>query len=513
MNHQMENAAGMIHGVVDQQLAFLKKMMSNRPNRPVEPESVSSESVFPQPVLSRPATDSQTAKPDSGKKKPIESLGEWHLLQVSGNDETSLEQANDVAINAIKKDDVTIQRHPAEDSGLNRRILIFKDKDDAISALTALDPKRVITARADKKRSLIMIFPGVGDHYLQMGRGLYDHAPLFRAEMDRCFDFLEPEIGINLRDVLYPAPPSNNLSDTTAKPATVKKTTTAKPRMDFKAMLGRSTAPENPDETRLNRTIHSQPIVFIIEYALGKMWLGRNLNPAAFVGYSIGEYTAACLSGVMTLEDSLTLVARRAKMIEQLPKGVLLAVPMTEAQVMPLLGENLSISIVSTVNQCVIGGPEYAITLLEKQLLKQDIVSRRLPGTHAFHSDMMIPLRDSIIDLVQGFKLNAPEIPYLSNVSGTWINANQATDPAYWANHTCQTVRFADCVEKLLHEEGRVFLETGPGQSLGSFILQHPRAHGLRDKIVLPSLRNRYERQTDEAFFLNTAGKLWLSGI
>ncbi|HLA34511.1 MAG TPA: acyltransferase domain-containing protein, partial [Rhodocyclaceae bacterium] len=147
-----------------------------------------------------------------------------------------------------------------------------------------------------------------------------------------------------------------------------------------------------------------------------------------------------------------------------------------------------------------------------EKLRGDEIVSRRLPGTHAFHSHMLAPLREPLVELVKGFELRAPQIPYLSNLTGDWVTEAEATDPSYWARHTVETVRFAPGLAKLLAEEGRIFLEVGPGQSLGSFVLQHPAAQQLRDKLTLPSLRNRYEKQADEAFFLTTLGKLWLAG-
>jgi acyl transferase domain-containing protein len=263
----------------------------------------------------------------------------------------------------------------------------------------------------------------------------------------------------------------------------------------------------------LNQTLHSQPLVFIIEYALGCTWLARGLRPEAMIGYSIGEYAAACLAEVVAVEDALTLITRRAAMIQALPHGVMLAVPLAEAKLTPMLGDDLSLCIVSTPSMCVLGGPEAAVAALEARLKAAEIVSRRLPGTHAFHSQMLKSLHAPLTELISGFSLAAPKIPYLSNVTGAWITPEEAVDPSYWARHTWQTVRFADGLGRLLEREGRVFVEAGPGQSLGSFVLQHPAAAKLADKLVLPSLRNRYERQDDEAFFLSTLGKLWLAGV
>jgi acyl transferase domain-containing protein len=121
-------------------------------------------------------------------------------------------------------------------------------------------------------------------------------------------------------------------------------------------------------------------------------------------------------------------------------------------------------------------------------------------------------LHDALVELVSGFRLHPPRIPYVANLSGTWITVQEATDPVAWARHTWQTVRFADGLATLLQQEGRTFLEVGPGQGLGSFVLQHPAAARLKDKLVLASMRNRYERQPDEAYCLTTAGKLWLTG-
>jgi acyl transferase domain-containing protein len=193
--------------------------------------------------------------------------------------------------------------------------------------------------------------------------------------------------------------------------------------------------------------------------------------------------------------------------------GVLLAVPLPEARLRPLLGADLSIALISTPTMCVVGGTEAAVQALEARLKGEEIVSRRLPGTHAFHSHLLAPLHEPLVELVSGFKLRPPRIPYVSNLTGTWATDAEATDPAAWARHTWQTVRFADGLGTLLQQEGRVFLEVGPGQGLGSFVLQHPAAARLKDKLVLASLRNRYERQPDEQYFLASAGKLWLTGM
>lgn len=544
MNLQIATVTSLFSSVVELQLEFMKKMVKGgrgleTPENSGGPTGTKSQPgknelippCFPSPrTTGSPLPGSTTRTPESGM---VYSSGKHYLLLMAAPDEAALEKGGDDLVRHLEENSTGwLEQHTGQhegrtgqqeqhnnqqeqkkssrlsgnftkgDRGMSRRMVLFQDIDDACSALRSRNPKQVFTARADKRRSLVMMFPGVGDHYLGMGRGLYEHFPGFKQDMEKCCSFLEPELGLDLRDVLYPSSLSGGVPDCKVGQPT-----------DPSAMAEKKAAPVNPNEQRLNQTVHIQPLIFIIEYALGRLWLDLGLRPAALVGYSIGEYAAACLAGVMTLKDALSLVAQRAKMIETLPRGVMLALPMSKEKAQPLLGQDLSLSIVSTSAQCVVGGPEEAISALEKELTEQQIVSRRLPGTHAFHSHMMAPLQNKITELVKGFQLHAPEIPYLSNVTGTWISREEATDPSHWARHTCRTVRFAECVDQLMQEEGRVLLETGPGQSLGSFVLQHPRTHRCRDKIVLPSLRNRYEGTADERFFLNTMGKLWLSGI
>lgn len=464
---QMESATAAILDVVAQQLDFLRAARGTAPSLPTAPDAA-----------------------ENAPEVSLCTLGDWHLLMMAAGSEESLERL----VNACA--DSPAQGVKGE--GNVRRMLVHNGSDDAKAAIAQQDTKRIISATAWSERSVVFMFPGVGDHYLRMAQGLYVSAPVFRAKVDWCCEYLKPTLGVDLREVLYPDQPI-----VAAAPPH---------KIDLRAMLGRGTAAADPANARLNQTRHSQPLVFIIEYALGQLWQARGVQPQAMIGYSIGEYTAACLAGVIAVEDALLLIARRAQMIQALPQGVMLALPLTEQQVLPLLGENLFFAIVSTPNLCVVGGAEDAVNALEARLRQDEIVSRRLPGTHAFHTPMLAELHHALADLVQSFTLHPPRIPYISNLTGNWISASEATDPDYWARHTWQTVRFADGLGKLLNTEGRVFLEVGPGQSLGSFVLQHPAAQKLRDKIVLPSLRNRYEQQPDEAFFLTAQGKLWLSG-
>src|SRR6185369_11940926 len=229
------------------------------------------------------------------------------------------------------------------------------------------------------------------------------------------------------------------------------------------------------------------------------------------LGYSLGEYTAACLAGVFSLEDALRVVALRAQWIERLPAGAMLALPLPEAEAVPLLGDGLSLAAVNGPAVCVAGGPAAAVEALEERLAARGLVTRRLRTAHAFHSPMMQPVAGELTRLLAGVRLQPPRIPYLSNVTGTWIDAAQAVDPAYWARHLLAPVRLGDGLAALWQDPDRLLLEAGPGSGLSSLALQHPDA-AAGSRVAVPSLPGAHERRPEQAFALGALGRLWLGG-
>jgi phthiocerol/phenolphthiocerol synthesis type-I polyketide synthase E len=378
-----------------------------------------------------------------------------------------------------------------------RRVLVARGADDALAALRARDPRRVLTAReVPEGRTVAFLFPGLGEQYVGMGRGLYRSQPVFRAEIDRCAELLRPQLGADLREVLWPPE--------TEAPAP------AAGGFDLRKMLGRDAAAAKPDPAadRLNRTEVAQPAVFALEYALFRLVSEWGLRPRAVIGHSLGEYVAATVAGVWELEDALALVAERARLVGELPGGAMLGLPLSEAEARPYLGEDLSVAAVNSPTTCVASGPEEAVAALEARLAADGQVARRLPTTHAFHSRMMEPAVPRFRDRLAAAPASAPRIPLVSNVTGTWMRAEEAADPEYWVRHLCGTVRFAQGVLELAPDPDTVLLEVGPGQTLGGFA----RQSGLARQVILPSVRYRYDRQDDEAFLLGTLGKLWLTG-
>lgn len=356
----------------------------------------------------------------------------------------------------------------------HRRFLVCNDRNDALSALETRDGSRLFTAfQEPKHRSVAFMFPGQGTQYVGMARGLYRSEPVFREYIDLCAEQLSTHLDLDLREVLYPN-----------------------------------------DEAEANRllgqTFVTQPALFCIEYALAQLWMSWGVVPSAMIGHSIGEYVAACLAGVFSLEDALALVAARGQLMQQLPSGSMLAVMLSETETRSLLHNGLALAAVNGAKSCVVSGTSAAIQTLHDQLEQQDVHSQVLHTSHAFHSEMMESILGPFTDRVRQVKLNAPTIPYLSNVTGAWQTAGQATDPAYWSRHLRQTVRFADGLNNLLQDAERILLEVGPGHTLNALVRQ--QTSQTANQIVLSSLPRARDGHTDTEFLLTSLGRFWLAG-
>jgi acyl transferase domain-containing protein len=381
----------------------------------------------------------------------------------------------------------------------HRRIAVARDREGAVAALR--DPRGLSSRREGAgARPVVFLFPGLGDQRVDMARELYETEGVFREQVDLCAGKLAPWLGADLREVMF-APGAWTAASRAAGP-------------DLRAMLRRS-APEavedDPAEARLRRTVFAQPACFVVEYALAQLLISWGIEPQAMIGYSVGEYVAACLAGVLSLDGTLELVARRAKLIEGLPPGAMLAVPLPEEEIRPLLGEGLSLSATNGPHFCVAGGPAEAIEELDRRLGERGVSCIRLRTTHAFHSAMMEPAVAPFTAMARGISLNPPRIPYLSNVTGSWITAEDLADPGYWARHMRSTVRFAEGVGELLREPDRVFLEVGPGATLGTLVKQHPAA--AANRTAVPTLRRAGEGGSDLDLLLEAAGRLWIAGV
>ncbi|TCP54486.1 acyl transferase domain-containing protein [Tumebacillus sp. BK434] len=361
----------------------------------------------------------------------------------------------------------------------HRRIVVATHSADAVQALRALDPKQVQSHSLPTSHtpSVAFLFSGQGSQYANMGRGLYETEAVFKAEIDRGAQILKPHLGLDLRDLFFPV-----------------------------------AGMEEEAQALLNQTQYTQPSLFVFEYALAQLWLSRGVQPEAMIGHSIGEYVAAVLAGVMSVDEALPLVAARGRLMQAMEPGSMLAIPLPEAEVAELLPSELSIAGVNGPKATVVAGPTAAIEKLEGELQQQELHFKRLDTSHAFHSAMMEPMLKQYAAEVAKVELHAPVLPYLSNVSGTWITAEEATDPGYYVRHLRQAVRFGDNVAELVKQPGRILLEVGPGRSLGTVVKQSLQGTEA-EAAVLSTTRHRDEAQTDEAFFLTALGQLWLHGV
>ncbi|CAM3106796.1 acyltransferase domain-containing protein [Corallococcus sp. ZKHCc1 1396] len=405
------------------------------------------------------------------------------LVLLSARTEASLEVATDRLAAHLREHPGTELADVAHTLQLGRkrfgkrRAVVARTLAELITALEERTPGRVFSGAAENAgRPVMFMFSGQGSQYVDMGRDLYEQEPAFRAQVDTCAEKLKPHLGLDLRTVLYPPEASRELAS-----------------------------------ERLKQTGLAQPALFVIEYALAKLWASWGVTPHAMVGHSIGEFVAACLAGVFTLDDALALVAARGRLMQSLPAGSMLAVPLLVAQVTPLLPEGLSVAAVNSPTTCVVAGPTAQVDAFEQQLQSQGLHGSRLHTSHAFHSAMMDPILDAFREAVRKVARQAPKKPYLSNVTGTWVTSEEATSPEYWVKHLRGAVRFADGVAELLKESDAILLEVGPGNTLATLARQHPDK-GARHAI-LHSLRHPKEQHADLDTVLGTLGRLWLEGV
>ena len=293
----------------------------------------------------------------------------------------------------------------------HRRAVVCRDVPDAIAALRGQTGRMSTHEHSGESRDVVFLFPGQGAQYAGMARDLYEAEPTFRRQIDLCTEVLRAALGVDLSALLLPAA-SNPVQCRAAS-------------------------------ERLLRTEYAQPALFAIDYALARLWIDWGIEPAACIGHSLGEYVAACLAGVFSLEDALKVVAARGRLMQQLPPGAMTSVSLPTSEVEPLLGDRLAIAAANGPRLTVVSGSPAEIERFEQRLAGR-VECRRLPIAHAFHSAMMEPILPAFEARVRQTERRPPKIRFVSNVTGTWITDAEATDPTYWARHLRQTVRFSD---------------------------------------------------------------------
>ncbi len=455
-------------------------------------------------------TNAHVILEEAPETKPSGPAKPWQLITISARSREALERATDqLATHLLEHPeqnfaDVAFTLQEGRKAFEHRRMAVCRDAAAAASLLQSRTPSQVFTAvSASRRRPVAFLLPGLGDQYLDMGRGLYESEPEFAAHVDHCSQLLQPLLGVDLRKTMYP--------DARVRQQNEVRT---EERMNFRNLVQRAREDNSPALQEIHRTLWAQPALFVIEYALAKLWMSWGIVPESMMGYSIGEYVAACLAGVISLEDSLRVLAVRAQKIEALAPGAMLAIAASEAEVRPLLTAEISMAGINGKSLCVVAGTPEAVDALQQRLVREgELVCRRLLATHAFHSPLMTPVAEELTRLARSIRLSPPRIPYISNVTGKPITDAEATDATYWARHLTQPVQFAAGLQHMCSPTAPVFLEVGPGQMLTSLAEQYLAGRGMADRVALASLPHASDAQPDRAFILSTLGNLWLAGI
>jgi acyl transferase domain-containing protein len=428
----------------------------------------------------------------------------WQLLTLSAHTEHALDTITKNLMLYLKQHphlplaDVayTLQMdHSALDY---RRILVACANGETIQFW---EPTCKVPTGSGCQRPVAMLFPGLGEQYVGMARDLYQYEYCFRETVDRCAIFLERHIGTDLRKALSLEEIGVRTADGVAQ-------------LNLQALVRRKPgSPPSSAEMQLKQTSLAQPAIFVIEYSLAKLLMYWGVQPQAMMGYSLGEYVAACLAGVFSLEDALTVVAQRAQLIKELPAGAMLTVALSPEEIQPYLNEEVGLAVVNGRLASVVAGSVAVIERVQVQLDQHGIVARRVATSHAFHSPMLAAAKEPLTRLISGLQLQAPKIPYISNLTGSWITEEQALDPAYWAEHMCQTVQFARGIEHLVRDGEKLVLEVGPGQSLGSFVKLHPACSRRQMALVMGTLSAASQSHAACVEILATLGHLWIAGV
>ncbi len=405
----------------------------------------------------------------------------YHLLPLSAQSDGQLGDIARGLANYLKThpearlDDVSFTLASGRRSHGHRGIVVCRDAADGIAQLEAEDMLRQQAGGDDP--FIIFMFSGQGNQYVNMCHDLYESEPVFRQEMQHCFAYLKNDCDIDIEPVLYPSLPEQQEAAVEA----------------------------------IQQFIYTSPIKFSIEYALAKLLLHWGIRPAAMIGHSFGEYVAATLAGVFSLEDALHLSALRGRLMQRVPEGAMLSVPLSERELDAHLSQNLWLAAINGPSMSIVSGTVAAVDTLKRELeaLGHECLSLKVP--RAGHSAMMRPIIDEFKRAVAAVTRNEPNMPYISGLSGQWITASEAMDPDYWGRHLELTIRFYDGVTTLFDESDPVFIQVGPGRGLSLFVSRHPKATAQTP--IVNMVRHHKEAVDDRLYTLQQIGRLWMSGL
>lgn len=351
-----------------------------------------------------------------------------------------------------------------------RKFIVADTKSAGVDRLHENKLKEPIETERSRK-NMVFMFPGQGSQYYKMAFDIYQQEACFKEIMDRGFELLQQETGT-----------------------------------DYKAILGYSDL-ETSNEELINQTQYTQPLLFLVEYALSKLLMKWGITPNTMIGHSLGEYVAACISGVFSFEDALRIVSKRGKLMGALEKGSMVAIGASVTDIKDLLVDGLSVAAVNTSDSCVVSGEPNKIEALVEKLSAKGVQSSQLKTSHAFHSAMMDEMLVSFEDELSNISFSEPSIPFISNLTGKVIQVSEATSKKYWLAHLRQTVNFSEGLKTILKKDTSIFTEVGPGKTLSVFLNQQEKKG-----VAVALLKRVKEVANDNETLTNGIGRLWSLG-
>lgn len=415
----------------------------------------------------------------SGKKKP------FNLLLLSAKTTSSLENYTTSFIDFLKENreinltDVAYTQQIGRERFSHRKMLVCQTSEEGIKMLKTKEGIFEATKKPHEElRNIVFMFSGQGSQYINMGKDLYEGDDFFKETVDECLQIACKFSDKNLKVVLYP-----------------------------------ETGDKQPTQLDIHSTDNTQPLLFIFEYALAKLVMRYGIKPNFLIGHSIGEYTAACISGVLSLEDALRLVLKRGELMKNADPGAMLSIAISEEEIRKIITEKdrVEISVINGNSSLVVSGGENEILNFQKKLSDKGYESKNIRTSHAFHSSMMEPILGTFEDQFDTIEINAPKTPYISNATGEFITERQVKDPSYWSNHLRNTVRFHQGIQTLSKQGDLCFLEIGPGRVLSNLVNEFDE--GNNHSITINTVRQFKQENDDHKYFIEKMGQMWLQGI
>ncbi len=403
------------------------------------------------------------------------------LLVLSAKNPASLDKMTENLAQFFKKNpnvnisDVAHTLQTGRDAFEHKSVVAVQNASDAAQVLGEKDKKRIASGKSEMSpSSLVFMFPGGGAQYPNMGRGLYETEPVYRQAIDECLNLLTKYIDFDLKSLMYPE-------------------------------LGR----EEETRNQLTEVTASICSIFTTSYATAKLWMSKGFEPEAMTGHSLGEYVAACLAGVFSLEDALKIVALRGRVLGKVSHAKMLTVSLSHEELTPLLFGELDLSAINGPELCLVSGPEDQIDQLVSSLEAKEIDCKKLHIATASHCRLLDPILDEFLEGMKTVQLHEPQKKFICNVTGTWAKPEDVVQPEYWVRHFREPVHFHQGVGELLSDTKRIFIEVGPGTTMCSLVRQQKQ----KPKGLLSSLRHPNEEFSDVNYFQTAIGRLWLSGM